>query len=131
MKAIIIIDDFDPQAIDALLLIPEQLRQLQDDQGIIREQLLAAIRQSAKETRRLMNAETTAVLARIDAVSTDLAGDLQRLIDLAAAQGSLSEAEVRAALEPRVTFLEGLAHVSDDPIPPAPDPIPEPPVATT
>lgn len=87
------------------------------------EQVAKKLDQILKEIKRsqqLMNAETQAVLERIDTASSDLAGDLQRLIDAAAESGSLTEAQIRAALEPRVIFLEQLAHVSDAPVPDPP-----------
>lgn len=70
-----------------------------------------------------MNADTQAILDQIDAASTDLAGDLQRLIDAANQAGSLTAEEINTALAPRVAFLQQLAHVSDAPVPEAPAPL--------
>ena len=64
-----------------------------------------------------MNAETTAILGRLDAATNAIAAKLQALIDKAAQSGSVTEAEVRAALEPEVAKLEGLAADPADPVP--------------
>lgn len=65
---------------------------------------------------QLMNQETIAVLGRIDAASTELAADIRALIE----NPNTTEAEFRAALEPKVAFLEALARDTNAPVPPVP-----------
>lgn len=92
-----------------------------NDPGV--ERKLDAILVEIKRSRTLMNAETERILTAIDDASTELAADLQRLIDNANNAGSLTAAEINAALAPRVEFLQNLAHVSDAPVPDPPPPI--------
>lgn len=90
---------------------------------MVENEKLSAILTKLNRLENLMNTETQEILNRIDAVSTDLAGDLQALIDRADQAGQLTAAEINTALGPRVQFLEQLAHVADSPVPPPPPPI--------
>ena len=55
-----------------------------------------------------LSTETQEVLAKIDAATNAIAARIQALIDLAASQGSVTEAEVRAALADDVDKLTAL-----------------------
>lgn len=66
---------------------------------------------------RLMNEETTSILKRLDDATTAIAGRLQKLIDSANQAGSVSAAEINAALGPEVARLEGLAVDPANPVP--------------
>lgn len=65
----------------------------------------------------IMNAETTAILKRLDDATNGIAAKLQALIDSANASGSATAAEINAALAPEVAKLEGLAADPADPVP--------------
>jgi hypothetical protein len=84
-----------------------------------------------KHTRNLkeikaMNAETQRLLGELDAASTELATDIQTLIDRAEAAGSLTAEEINNALAPKVEFLKQLGANTNAPIPEVPPPTPEP-----
>jgi hypothetical protein len=64
-----------------------------------------------------MNAETTAILARIDTATNGIAAKLQALIDKADQAGTVTAAEINAALGPEVARLEALAADPANPVP--------------
>jgi len=64
-----------------------------------------------------MNAETTAILARIDTATNGIAVKLQALIDKADQAGTVTAAEINAALGPEVLRLEALAADPANPVP--------------
>jgi hypothetical protein len=66
-----------------------------------------------------MNEETRQIIARVNDATNKVAAKIQALIDTAAQQGTVTEAEIRAALEPTVAQLEALGA---DPADPVPDP---------
>lgn len=66
-----------------------------------------------------MQAETKAVIQAVDDASNAIAARIQKLIDLAASNGSATEAEIRAALEPEVAKLQALGADPANPVPPA------------
>lgn len=70
-----------------------------------------------EEIKLMLSAETTAVLKAIDDATTAIAARIQKLIDLAASQGSVTEAEIRAALAPEVEKLNALAVDPNNPVP--------------
>ena len=78
---------------------------------------LDAILAKLEQVRKQMTEDTKKLIARFDAASNKVAAKLQKLIDLAATQGSVTEAEVRAALEPEVAELEELGKDPNDPAP--------------
>lgn len=65
-----------------------------------------------------LSQETKDLLAKIDAATNAIAAKLQKLIDAAANAGSVSEAEVRAALQPEVDRLTALGADPTNPVPP-------------
>jgi len=70
-----------------------------------------------QEEMKRMNQETTDLLKRIDDATNKVADKLQALIDKAAAAGSVTAAEVDAALSPLVTHLEAVAADPANPVP--------------
>jgi hypothetical protein len=68
--------------------------------------------------RRLMTQETKDVIKAIDDATNKVAARIQKLIDLAAQNGSVSEAEIRAALLPELDRLTALGADPDKPVPP-------------
>lgn len=67
-----------------------------------------------------MNEDTRQIIARFNEATNRVAAKIQALIDQAAQSGSVTEAEIRAALEPTVAHLEALGA---DPADPVPDPV--------
>jgi len=67
-----------------------------------------------------MTAETKAVITALDTATNAIAARLQKLIDLAASNGSASEAEIRAALQPEVDRLTALGQDPANAVPPTP-----------
>ena len=65
-----------------------------------------------------MTQETKDVIAKLDDATNKIAARLQKLIDLAAQNGSVSEAEIRAALQPDLDRLTALGKDPDVPVPP-------------
>lgn len=64
-----------------------------------------------------MDQETTAIIKRIDDATNKVATKLQALIDKANSAGTVTAAEIRAALEPEVQRLEGLGADPANPVP--------------
>lgn len=71
---------------------------------------------------KIMNAETKKLLEDLDAATTEVATDIQVLIDKANEAGSVSAAEINAALAPKVEFLRQLGADTNAPLPPVPPP---------
>lgn len=61
--------------------------------------------------------ETKDLIQAVDDATNAVAAKLQKLIDAASTAGSLSEAEVRAALQPEVDRLKALGASDDNPVP--------------
>ena len=64
-----------------------------------------------------MNAETQRLLTDLDNATNGVAAKLQALIDKADQAGSVTAAEINAALAPEVAKLQGLAADPADPVP--------------
>ncbi len=80
---------------------------------------LHTIQDKLQEIETLMQKETSDVIKAIDAATTAVATRLQKLIDLAATNGSATEAEIRAALQPEVDRLTAMGTDPTNPVPPA------------
>lgn len=82
---------------------------------------LESVLTNQEEIKRMnqetMNQETTDLLKRVDDATNKVAAKLQALVDQAAAAGSLSSAEVNAALSPLVAHLEAVGADPADPVP--------------
>ena len=84
----------------------------------VRASLAALAKQQTHALRLLkemkkMNQESLALLQRLDAATTAIAARIQALLD----NPSTTEAEFRAALEPEVARLEGMATDPANPVP--------------
>ena len=64
-----------------------------------------------------MQQETKDLIQKIDDATNKVAAKLQKLIDDAASAGSLSEAEIRTALQPEVDRLNALGADDSNPVP--------------
>jgi hypothetical protein len=65
-----------------------------------------------------MSDESKALIKAFDDATNLIAARIQKLIDLAAANGSVSEAELRAALAPELDKLTALGKDPAIPVPP-------------
>lgn len=70
-----------------------------------------------KEKDNMVDPTITAVIADIDAASNAIAARIQKLIDAATSAGSVSAAEVVAALGPEVVKLKALGADPANPTP--------------
>lgn len=75
-----------------------------------------------KEKNKMIDPTITAVIADIDAATNAIAARIQKLIDDATSAGSVSAAEVVAALGPEVAKLRALGADPGVPVPPTPQP---------
>lgn len=67
-----------------------------------------------------MDADTLALIKKFDDATSAIAARLQKLIDLAAANGSATEAQIRAALQPDLDKLTALGQDPANPVPTTP-----------
>lgn len=65
-----------------------------------------------------MSDESKALIKKFDDATNLIAARIQKLIDLASANGSVSEAELRAALQPELDKLDALGKDPNVPVPP-------------
>ena len=73
-----------------------------------------------EEREMAVDPTITAVIGQIDDATNAIAARIQALIDAAVAQGSVSAAEVVAALQPEVTKLQALGADPGNPVPVVP-----------
>lgn len=103
-------------------LLREFASQLHNNQLLIEiDKKLDKLIRINKEIRS-MNQQTIQLLGEIDAASTELATDIQALLDRAEAAGSLTAEEINTALAPKVEFLKKLASDTGAPVPEVPPP---------
>lgn len=70
-----------------------------------------------KETSEMLDITISKIIQDLDTATNAVAARLQKLIDAAKAAGSLSVAEVVAALQPEVDRLTALGKDPSDPVP--------------